>query len=241
MRTKEWDNRKQEFLDTALELFYEKGYENTTIRNIIDSVGVSKGAFYHYFGSKEEVLETIAMQYVEKKLTVIEKVAQEQNLNALGKFNKIIVKLQDIKIYYAEMRWKIFRIFAGNKNIKLKNQILDNFLEMAQPVYKNIIKQGIDEGIFHTDYPGEVAELYIHLNNIFKKIVSEMIINLDSNVDDTEILRAKIKQKDNIKMLTRKFSFYEDTLEKILGVKSGSIKLAETLLGQLRKEEFYNK
>ena len=68
-----------------------------------------------------------------------------------------------------------------------------------------------------------------------------MIINLDSNVDDTEILRAKIKQKDNIKMLTRKFSFYEDTLEKILGVKSGSIKLAETLLGQLRKEEFYNK
>jgi len=53
--SKDGDIRKQELLDAALQLFYEKGYEKTSVNDIIEKVGVSKGAFYYYFKSKEEV------------------------------------------------------------------------------------------------------------------------------------------------------------------------------------------
>ena len=52
----------------ALELFYKKGYENTTIKDIIEEIGVSKGAFYHYFESKEDVIVAIAKEFHEPGL-----------------------------------------------------------------------------------------------------------------------------------------------------------------------------
>jgi AcrR family transcriptional regulator len=235
MGARESDNRKQEFLDAALDLFYQKGYENTTINDIIDKVGLSKGAFYHYFNSKEEVLETIARQYVEKKLNIVEKVDQEKNLNALQKFNKIIRDMLDFKVQYSELRWKIYKIIARNNNIKLESQILDNYMELALPIYKKIIKQGVEEGIFNTSYPEEVAELYIYLSKIFKKMTSEILIQFECDLDDLETAKKKFKELENIKMLKRRYAFYQDTLERIFGVESGSIKLVDSLLEELKK------
>lgn len=235
MGTRESDNRKQEFLDAALDLFYEKGYENTTINDIIDAVGLSKGAFYHYFSSKEEVLGTIATQYVEKKLNIVERVIKEENLNALEKLNKIIADILDFKLQYSEIRWKIFKIITRNNNIKLEKEILDNFLELEKPLYEKLIKQGVSEGVFNTEYPEEAAELYVHLTKIFKKMVSEVINNFNCDLDDIETFKKKIKEPANIKMLKRKYEFYQDTLERIFGTESGSIKLVDSFLQQLKQ------
>ena len=58
--SKDYDVRKQEFLDAAQKLFYEQGYDQTSVNTIIDAVGVSKGTFYHYFKSKEDLLDALA-------------------------------------------------------------------------------------------------------------------------------------------------------------------------------------
>ncbi len=55
--TKEYDQRLQELLDTARQLFFEIGYEKTSVNDIIDRVGVAKGTFYHYFKTKEDLLD----------------------------------------------------------------------------------------------------------------------------------------------------------------------------------------
>jgi AcrR family transcriptional regulator len=235
MGTREGDNRKQEFLDTALDLFYEKGYENTTINDIIDKVGLSKGAFYHYFNSKEEVLETIARQYVEKKLNIVEKVVKEENLNALEKLNKIIADMLDFKLQYSEIRWKIFKIITRNNNIKLENEIMDNFLELAQPLYEKLMKQGVSEGVFNIDYPEEAAELYVHLTKIFKKMTSGVVANFNCDLDDMEALKKEIKEPENIKALKRKYAFYQDTLERIFGTGRGYVKLVDSFLEELKQ------
>lgn len=235
VRTKEGDTRKQEFLEAALELFYQKGFENTTINNIIDEVGVSKGAFYHYFESKEEVLEIIAEQYVDRKLNIAEKILLEKNLNALEKFNKIIFDILDFKIQYSETRWKIYKISVRNNNIKLENQILENYLERAKPLYEQIINQGTTEGIFHTDYPEEVAELSIHFSKVINKMLSRTLIKDESDLDDIETFKEMIKEPENMKILQRKVSFYKDTLERILGVRDMSIGLTKTFMDQLKR------
>ena len=53
---KDYDERYAEFLDVAQQLFFSQGYERTTVQEIIDTVGVAKGTFYHYFDSKQAIL-----------------------------------------------------------------------------------------------------------------------------------------------------------------------------------------
>src|SRR5579872_3381865 len=62
--------RRAEILRHAMTLFFENGYESTTMNDILASVGLSKGAFYHHFASKEELLQaftaSLAAAIVEK-------------------------------------------------------------------------------------------------------------------------------------------------------------------------------
>lgn len=57
MDLKKGDARRGELLAAAEKLFYTKGYENTSVQDILDAVGFSKGGFYHHFDSKLAVLE----------------------------------------------------------------------------------------------------------------------------------------------------------------------------------------
>ncbi|MDF2532153.1 MAG: TetR family transcriptional regulator [Clostridia bacterium] len=57
--TKEYDERRNEILDTAEKLFHAKGYEKCTVNDILKEISIAKGTFYHYFRSKEEVLDAI--------------------------------------------------------------------------------------------------------------------------------------------------------------------------------------
>jgi len=57
--TKVPEERKQELIDTAERLFLEKGYEQTTVADIVREIEVAQGTFYYYFSSKEEILEAI--------------------------------------------------------------------------------------------------------------------------------------------------------------------------------------
>ena len=60
---KKGDARRGELLAASEKLFYTKGYENTSVQDILDAVGFSKGGFYHHFDSKLAVLEAICQQY----------------------------------------------------------------------------------------------------------------------------------------------------------------------------------
>ena len=65
MDLKKGDARRGELLAAAEKLFYTKGYENTSVQDILDAVGFSKGGFYHHFDSKLAVLEAICQQRAE--------------------------------------------------------------------------------------------------------------------------------------------------------------------------------
>lgn len=56
------ERRKQELVDAATALFYTRGYEETSVNDILDAVGCSKGSFYHHFESKMDLLAEIARQ-----------------------------------------------------------------------------------------------------------------------------------------------------------------------------------
>jgi len=79
MGKKNLKNTKGKIVSAAWKLFYEQGYDNTTIEEIVDLSGTSKGSFYHYFDGKDALLGSLAYLFDEKYEELAEKIDEKQN------------------------------------------------------------------------------------------------------------------------------------------------------------------
>ena len=78
---KKGDLRRQAILDTAEALFFQRGYEETSVQDILNAMGLSKGGFYHHFESKMAVLEAVSARRAEQKYS---QAARELRASSLG-------------------------------------------------------------------------------------------------------------------------------------------------------------
>lgn len=102
---------KEKITDHSIKLFEKKGFSETSIQDIVDSLGVTKGTFYYYFSSKEELLMDIHLRYIDELLG-----RQEQILRNLSSckeklfeivymlISSIKTKGSSAKIFFREMR-----------------------------------------------------------------------------------------------------------------------------------------
>ena len=216
MREKiEGNNRKEEFIETAYKLFNMKGYNQTSIQDILDEIGLSRGAFYYYFDSKEDLLEEIALNLVNKVVGIPKKIVAREELTALEKVNEYIRQLVFFKTEnlgnYIPM---LTEIYGESKNIELEKKVLKKAEQLFRPVIKSIIEQGIDEGVFNVNYPEEIANLYIKLFIVYGSEIGEIYLKLEEDKKALLILREK-------------YLFISEVIENILGIDKGSILIKE--------------
>ncbi|MCT1401238.1 TetR/AcrR family transcriptional regulator [Paenibacillus sp. p3-SID867] len=154
-----------QILTVALNLFMQKGYEQTSIQDIINELGgLTKGAIYHHFKSKEEIWQAVidhAFKGVDEMLSGIR---DDKGLNGLEKLRKISQASLDnaARNELASVGPNLLR------NPKLLAAQIENILENAVPVYiQPIIEQGMRDGSIRTDYPKELSEVLVILTNIW--------------------------------------------------------------------------
>ena len=88
-RNKYPEETEKKILDAAYELFVERGYENTSIQNIIDRTALSKGAIYHHFESKESILLAVFRRVAESIAMESRKVVETKDMTGRQKIQKI--------------------------------------------------------------------------------------------------------------------------------------------------------
>ena len=150
-------------LDTAFRLFMEKGYERTSIQDIIDHLGgLSKGAIYHHFKSKEDILAAVVDRMTAESNHMLEEIRERTDLTGKEKL-KTIFKESISRPVMDEM----FMIVPNlHDNPRLLHSIFREAVELVAPQYiLPIIRQGISDGSIQTDYPAELAELIILVAN----------------------------------------------------------------------------
>ena len=158
------DERRNEILDAAEKLFAGKGYMKTTINDILQEVGIAKGTFYYYFKSKEEVMDDVAMRYIDMGTEAVKIVVEDKKLTALEKFRILLTK----DVTKSENKDEILEEFhqAGDAQMHQKSLLMT--IERLVPLITEIVIQGIEEKSFNTPYPKEVVEvIMIYLNTIF--------------------------------------------------------------------------
>ena len=153
---KKFGKRRADIIDAARSLFLSKEYEKTTMQDVMESLGIAKGTIYHYFNSKEELLEAVVKDIVEKNFQEMQKLMLQLKGNALQKIQTLI-ETGNI----AEENKPIVDQLHQPGNEALHLRLLTATLVKQAPLYAQLIEQGCQEGLFHTASPLECAELVL--------------------------------------------------------------------------------
>lgn len=161
-RNKYPEETERKILDVARKLFTEKGYDHTTIQDIVDGLGMSKGAVYHHFKSKEAIYDRITDLYYDKHSWMIDP-GTLPGETALEKCrNLFLFLLSDPE------KLQLDRLVPNvDQDPKLLRLGLVSTLNDAAPLVTRLIEMGNADGSLHVAQPKETAEAFMLLMNLW--------------------------------------------------------------------------
>jgi len=196
--TKDPETRRKEFIAAARELFMEKGFNQTSVSDITNKVGVSHGTFFYYFKSKNDIIEVVIwdmMSYL-KDFTI--NLVANDKMDALQKMQTLLS--MGIKSYNPKRDISAF--FQKEGNAVMYQEFMKKCGEMLFPLITQIVEQGVEERIFDVAFPKETAEYIVY-------ILGNMGTNLKTAQNEEEYYR-KICALEIL--LTRTMGIEEDKL-----------------------------
>lgn len=163
--------RRAEIVDFAETMFLSQGYEATTVQHVIDRAGLSKGAFYHHFRSKEDLLEAISVRYAERSLTLSSAIVDRTDLDALEKLNLLLALAREWKAEHIGDLKAVFTTLLKPENVVLYQRIVDAVFAVMTPILTTILEQGRRDEVFALDDAALTAETLLWLSNGRRPVV----------------------------------------------------------------------
>lgn len=206
---KEYDERLREILTTARGLFFSKGYDATSVNDIIGAVGIAKGTFYHYFNSKEDLMIALADQITDEAVAIIKDITEDPGLSAREKFQKVYSQVGNWKVANREIFLELMRVMYDPKNNRLLQTLNKMSLKKSAPFFAQIIKQGTREEGWKTRYPDESARIIFHMGFGVAEHIGENFLRLHE--------ASAEEKKRTLDDLYRKTEAYEFAINRLIG------------------------
>ncbi len=153
------DERREEIIEAARDLFQSKEYDKATMQQLMKTLKVAKGTIYHYFSSKEDLLEAVVEDLIDEELKKKEALIDDcrrRNLDAAE-----TIRMLATKDRMAEENEQILDALHQPGNIIVHARQLGRYLTKLAPIYAAVIETGRKEGIFETEHPLECAEFML--------------------------------------------------------------------------------
>lgn len=202
--------RREELLGIAARLFGQAGYDATSIDDIIKDAGLSKGAFYHYFPSKDALLEALASRAAEQALQRLANVFSDPEMTAIQRLNAFLERGR--RREEGESHVAIFSAIFRPENLPLYHRLHAAVTRVMIPPLTRIIEQGVREGSMKSDYPATTAEIVLTLG----ATTHDAVANLIAANNRTALLAA-------LSAFQMRLEQQGIAVDRILGLSDGSI------------------
>jgi AcrR family transcriptional regulator len=210
----EYTAKRNEILDAAMGLVYSKGYEQMTIQDILDTLQISRGALYHYFDSKQALLEALielSAKGAEQTLLVI---ALDPSLSAVQKIQSYFDISTRWKTGQKELILGALQNWYSDENTLIRQKMASTSLKYMSRLLEPIIRQGIEEEVLATAFPAEVAVMFAGVTLSLSDSLVDLM--LTTNPEQRSFQKAQAF-----------LDAYFDTIERILGAPAGSFKVLD--------------
>ncbi len=208
------DARRQEFVATAQQLFFSKGYENTSVNDIIQAVGLSKGAFYHYFASKQALLEAVTDGLLDQSLVNMQAIVADPTLDAIAKFNQLMQNQNSWKLAQKDHMLAYARMLFMDENLRLRHRLQTEGRLATVALLSEVVAQGVAEGVFAVADAAISAEFAFAIIHTTFATFNELML---SQPPDNAALPA----------IQTKVELAHAAIERLLSAPAGSISLID--------------
>lgn len=208
--------RKSEILDCARRLFTAQGYDATSVSQVIAAVGISKGAFYHHFTAKDDLLESLATRFAEEAAGDARRVLEDSSLDGFARLTAFLDGMRRRKMESAAELRATFEPVFREENIVLYHRTQAAVVAVVQPILAQIIAEGVAEKAFDTPDPEGAAEVILHMLSTTREVMAA--VYAAGAASDARSLAHK---------LLRKLQFLGTVVDRILGLPEGSVELAD--------------
>jgi AcrR family transcriptional regulator len=207
------DIRRAELLDRASALFVQHGYDNVSLNDLIADAGVSKGAFYHWFPSKDALISALAEHSAREGLAVIEEALAQCGGNALDRLNAMLQAGFDVKMNAGTPELLAAAVsLLRPENSHLYGRIVAAEEDLFRPLLTRLISEGVAEGIFDTFDPEGVADM-----------IYGLAARTNSKIIDVRDAADESARDHAIDVLTTRFRLNGLATDRVLGLPDESI------------------
>jgi AcrR family transcriptional regulator len=207
------DIRRAEILDRASALFVQRGYDNVSLNDLIADAGVSKGAFYHWFPSKDALITALAERAARDQFVAIEIAIAQCPGNAMDQLNALLQAGFDVKMRMGTPEQLAAMVsLLRPENAHLYGRIVAVSENLLRPLLTHVISVGVQEAIFNTFDAEGVADM-----------IQGLAARVNSNVVQIFDATDESGRDHAIDVLTSRLKLHGLTVDRVLGLPDGSV------------------
>jgi AcrR family transcriptional regulator len=206
--------KRDAFVDAAQRIMAVKGYEALSIQEVIDAVDASKGAFYHYFGAKSDLLEAV----VERMADGVERgwapIMERPGLSAIERLEGLFATTAQYKNARRDLSLALLEAWLSDSNAILRERLRLMVGRRFKPVLERILRQGADSGELRASDPEGTARVIVALI-------------LGSQEEAARLFVARQSNAVSFEDVERHFAAFAEAFNRILGLEPGQLSLTD--------------
>lgn len=211
VKVHEYAEKRNAILDVAARYITTKGYEQMTTQDILEALQISRGAFYHYFESKQALLKALVERLGEQAEQLVLPIISDRQMPAQDKLLRVFAVLSQHKQENKDLVFAFMRVWYADENALFRQKLYLARLKRLTPWLSQIIQQGVAEGVFTTPFPAQAARIILSLQE-------------DLGYATVEFLLAEEGSEHlGIPQLLQLGEATADALERVLGMEPGRL------------------
>jgi AcrR family transcriptional regulator len=207
--------RRDEFIDAAQRLMQTKGYHLMSVQSVLDELPASKGAFYHYFDSKQALLEAVVDRMADAVTEQLRAIAADQREPAPARLCRFYAELGAWKTERKDLLMALTRVWFSDDNAVVRDRLIRESTQRLVPLLAQIIEDGRREGDFRMAADSlSIAQVVMATARGMSESLGQLLLMPKPDGSTVETVRA----------LTAAST---EALERILGADPGSLQLVD--------------
>jgi len=211
VNAQEYAQKRDAILDVAQGYIATKGYEQMMTQDLLESLQISRGAFYHYFESKQALLMALVERMAEQAEQLIAPIVSDRALPAEDKLLRFFDVVDQLKRDNLDLVFAFLRVWYADENALFRHKLYLARIQRIVPWLAKIIEEGVAEGVFTSPYPDHAARAILSLlEDLGYAIAGLLLVEEGAPLD--------------IPQMTQMGEATADTLERVLGMRSGRLR-----------------
>lgn len=177
------EEKKHDIICIALNEFMMRGYEQTTINHIMKAAGISKGALYHYFSSKEQILDSVMEDLMANEIARLQSLIADPALSGCDK----LIRLLAAGVQKPEDLERVLENYRRIRNSMFHYRLQEESMLATARIFTAVIAEGAECGEFHLVSPPAI------LGECIAGVLQTMVTATESEYGDVNDLDDRVE------------------------------------------------